>query len=126
MIKRELLEEILDQAGIDLVSDVRWDYSGRSMYGRTCFGFVGGLQDLARFFTELGRGQGWFDQSGDPDEYPDLCDLVDALQRSLTRDSLGFDTIFYFPGVDVTEEDQEDVDPDHVRDVALDAELGVV
>lgn len=124
MIKRELLEEILDEVGIDLVSDVRWDYSGRGMYGRTCFGFVGDNHLLVAFFAELGRHQGWFDESGDDDRYPDLDVVLSSFQRALTTDNMGLNTIFYFPGVEIVEEYQ-DVDPDHVRDVALDAKLGI-
>lgn len=125
MIERRVLEEIVDELELP-ENRVWWNYSGRHMYGRTCFGFVGGESTLARFFVALGRHQGWFDESGDDDEHPDLTNVLDELTSAVHRDDMGYETIFYFPGVEVDEEDDEDVDPDHQRDVALDAELGVV
>lgn len=119
-VTREQLEEVLMDAGLDpnLTSDVRWDYSGRFMYGRTCLGIVGTHQHLVALAVEVGRRIEWGNQDVD----------WEYLSRRLVDvrvDSLGTDSIFYWPDVQVVEAIREDPDPDHVLDVALDAELGV-
>jgi hypothetical protein len=119
MLSRDFLTGVVEDAGLE-PDDVRWDYSGRGMYGKTCFGFVGGLRDLAAFFVQLGQAEV---QSPDTAEQ----DAAYCLAQALTSDDMGMSTIFYFPGVEVAEDDVEvdEPDPDHARDVALDAELGV-
>jgi hypothetical protein len=100
MITREFLTGILDDAGLDPEADARWDYSGRHMYGATCFGFVGRLHELASFFAQLGRAEV---ESDDHDEQSAAYNFSHAL----LTDNMGHDTIFYFPGVEV-QDDSED------------------
>lgn len=94
-VQRSVLEHLLEDADV-VENDVRWDYSGRAMYGRTCFGFTGDVSALVAFAVEVGRHQAWFDESGDDSVHPDLSELVEAL-KNVKSDSLGFDTIFYLP-----------------------------
>ena len=54
------------------------DYSGRGMYGATCFSITGNTGDLVKFLRAL------------PDEVGDQ--LVDP-----TTDSMGLDIVFYWP-----------------------------
>lgn len=62
---------------------LRFDYSGRGMYGERCLGFTGSVGDLFQFAVRLAE----LDQ--------DLAtDLGDAGMRS---DSMGRSEIFYWP-----------------------------
>ena len=89
--------------------DLRDDYSGRGMYGATCFGIVTG--SLATVAKEFDRA---------------LCDVISAcasyepevnaiaeeaeelrdmdIFRGYCQDSMGLDYIVYFPGVTVEDE----------------------
>jgi hypothetical protein len=115
-LTRGLLEDVLGEAGVE--EEPRWDYSGRYMYGKTCFGFVGDVRDLAAFFYQLAC------VDGDDDV------IFYDLHRALCTDSMGLNTIFYFPGVDVSRDEEEpeadEPDPDAERDARLDVDLGVV
>lgn len=60
------------------------NYSGRYMYGATCFGVVlSGPVALARFMIELSQ-----------EDY----DLALDLSQRMAVDNMGHDTIYYFPG----------------------------
>lgn len=61
--------------------DVRIGYSGRGMYGTRCFGVVTDLTNYSLFVVNLNER--------DPD-------LALAAMRSVTSDSMGFSTIYYF------------------------------
>jgi len=66
-------------------AEPRYDYSGRGMYGKTCIGFTmpgdGALLLGMALMAVL-----------DEDEATEMA-------RMLRTDSMGRDTIFYFPGV---------------------------
>jgi len=68
------LQDICEDLGIE------YDpfYSGRGMFGATCFSITGGTSDLVRFLRAL------------DDE--DADELVDP-----STDSMGRDTVFYWP-----------------------------
>lgn len=70
----EMLQDVCEDLGID------YDpyYSGRGMYGATCFSITGRTSDLVRFLRSL------------PDEVGD--ELVDP-----TTDNMGLDIVFYWP-----------------------------
>lgn len=129
-VSEDVLAVLLEDAEIDERA-ARWHYSGRGMYGRTCFGFTGGTRDLARFFAQLGHqvGQAYERDAERTEEDDRLDDLLEELQRTLTTDSLGLDSIFYFPGVEVDDEASVDADdrgdPDAEHDRRVDAQLGV-
>jgi hypothetical protein len=126
---RSELEELLAEAGVD-ENRVRWDYSGRGMYGRTCLGFVGGVADLARFFYQVGLAVALQEE-----EFTTRGEVEGALREEdarhladvVTTDDVGRDTIFYFPGVRVEDDhvEPETPDPDAVHDAVVDRELGV-
>lgn len=69
---------------------VRTDYSGRGMYGATCFGLVVSKSDvlvgyaLGRFLEERGY------------------DAFEVLEAART-DSMGYDAVVYFPGYNLAE-----------------------
>jgi hypothetical protein len=67
-----------------------WKYSGRGMFGTTCFAVASGkVGALLRFIVAL---------TSIMDE-----DLVMEMTFSTHVDALGLDKVYYFPGVDVTE-----------------------
>lgn len=87
-INRQTIEQALYDADLEPEEDLRDDYSGRGMYGRNCFGFVTSIAGLARFFAALGALAA---------EDEELEQLPGDLARNLSSDSMGRDTIFYFP-----------------------------
>lgn len=56
-------------------------YSGRGMYGRTCFGIVGHAGDLATFLMGVSE------------------DTREKLQDGWRTDNMGLDTIYYWQNV---------------------------
>lgn len=83
------LDKIIDAANGD-ENDIRPDgYSGRGAYGKTCAAVTfPDAQAIYRFFTQLG-----YYSTGD-DWSRELSDLVNASRT----DSMGMDTVVYFPG----------------------------
>lgn len=81
---------------------IRDEYSGRAMYGDTCFGLVvPDAADVTRFFMQLAERA-----VEDPDAVP--FDYH-ALARSMRTDNMGrSDTICYFPGYELTPESPAD------------------
>lgn len=86
----------LDYADMDSEDGPRWGYSGRGMYGRTCFGFVGTMEDYSNFL--LGLVDVFYDQTEDIDtaKY-----LASQFGERVSTDSMRYDTIYYFPGIQV-------------------------
>lgn len=83
--------------------DVRSDYSGRGMYGDTCLGYVGSephlfIFDLAKLLVERDSGE------SDADEIRDKMERL-GLGRT---DSMGYETIYYFPSITVESADDEE------------------
>lgn len=103
MITRTLLTEILEEIEVQ-DEQVRCDYSGRGMYGKTCFALVGGYATLTTFVAEVARRQGLFDATGDDSVNPDLFDALDAIVNGLAVDQLGHDLIFYWPRLVVVDQ----------------------
>jgi len=90
-IEKSLLLGVAADADIE-PENLRWDYSGRGMYGRECFGIVGRMSDYTRFIVALTQ---WEDGSELAGDYAwELADRV-------STDNMAYDTIFYFPGVKV-------------------------
>lgn len=70
----EMLQDVCEDLGIE------YDpyYSGRGMYGATCFSIVGSTRDLVRFLRSL-----------DDEDADELSDPA--------MDSMGYDIVFYWP-----------------------------
>lgn len=127
MITRSNLRAVAEDAGLE-EGQLRWDYSGRFMHGRTCFGLVGLEGDLMWFTVELGRR---YERAvADDADRGDLADAdVETLVNALRTDQLGRDLIFYFPGVEVVDDETDDrdvvteSDPDAARDRLLERDL---
>ena len=84
-ISRKLYGILAERLG----EDFRDDYSGRGMFGKRCLGFV--FSSAYKFYCEmhkivLDNGEANAFLSGD---------------FTCMQDSMGFDTIFYFPDISV-------------------------
>lgn len=80
-------------------AEIRHDYSGRGMFGEKCFGFV--VENPEAAIAEIQADiNGIYELKELQQEFTEL------LQHS-RRDSMGFDTILYFPGYQTTETDKE-------------------
>jgi hypothetical protein len=95
-ISYELLEEIAQEVD----GSTRTDYSGRGMYGNACVGIV--ASDLVELL-ELGAAIARVVE----DE-----ELRDELLSKSRTDSMGYDTIVYWPYVTCNDAPDEDEDED--------------
>ena len=92
-ISNELLEEI----GQEVEGSVRTDYSGRGMYGDSCVGIVASdLLELGAAISRLVEDE----------------ELRDELISNSRTDSMGYDTIAYWPRVTCNDAEDEDEDED--------------
>ena len=84
--------------------DLRERYSGRGMFGRTCFGFVtdkiGAELNLAACLLDL-YGEG-------------SIDLIKRMAECAAQDSMGLKSIYYYYRLEWSEEEtEEDEDQSH-------------
>lgn len=91
------LGEILANADVE-PGAARWDYSGRGMFDRTCFGIVGDVTTLARFLISAGQ---WYVTEEWNADYGGGCDGPEwdpmILATDLRVDDMGLNKIFYWP-----------------------------
>lgn len=92
----EALEHAAERADVGL----RQAYSGRGMYGRSCVAVTGNLTGLVRFVLALAEESA----NALPGEGERLAAFLDELRESRTlADSMGHDTVYYWPGVELEE-----------------------
>ena len=101
-MSRKLFTE-LEESGFD----VRDDYSGRCMFGRTCFGYEPDVGNLFLWFL-----QQLYDEGEDWEFYDEVKALLDddVFERECS-DCMGLGIIIYFPNLQV-EPFSEDSDKD--------------
>jgi len=90
-IKKKGIIEAVMEADLDPEDCIRWNYSGRGMYGKECFGFVGSEGEFGRLMVELTAIIG--------------VEEARQLTNSMVTDNMGLRVIFYFPGVEVVLDD---------------------
>lgn len=91
-IKRYDLEMAANEANVDNDEDtLRWEYSGRGMYGRKCPGLVGDVSKLASLFVALTQQAVEYER--DDFDYGVVMDLAE----DTVEDSMGRQSIFYWP-----------------------------
>jgi hypothetical protein len=94
-IDRDKMQNLCDEWDID----TRWDYSGRFMYGKRCFGIVGGSRDMSVFLLNVL-----------PKYYS--TEDVPADWYENARDNMANDMIFYWPDIEAAPEPpHEDIHP---------------
>lgn len=76
-----------------IVEDYRTGYSGRGMYGGKCVGIVGSMADFINFVKSIAE-RVYVDEE---DEAIDFWAYLDDVEI----DSMGLDSIFYWPRVQV-------------------------
>lgn len=92
---------MLEDAADDLEFELRKDYSGRGMYGKKCIGIVTG-QTGFQIALKLGEfSRDYLSRLG-------YEELIDEMTRNCFQDSMGIETIFYFPRIQWGKENQED------------------
>ena len=92
LISRADIEEALYDAGLDDEA-LYEEYSGRGMYGRECFGIVGTPGDAMAFLVALAK--------------VDALDVdVIYMAKSTRTDGMGLQTISYWPGYTIGEDDE--------------------
>jgi hypothetical protein len=86
----DLLEEAAWNNGNE--GDVRYDYSGRGMYGKKCVGLdVPSVRTAVKTLVALAESD---------------SDLASDLAGAWTQDSMGLGVIVYFPGFTVKDPDE--------------------
>ncbi len=94
----DIVSALIDRNIIDDFTDVRHDYSGRGMYGKSCIGLVTGRNGieigiaLAEVIEELNTLNF---------ETPDWDDLDITEFCNAAQDSMGYSVIWYWPGLGV-------------------------
>ena len=94
---------------------IRAHYGGRGMCGKTCLAYVGSdphlfIFDLAKLLVERDSGKAEGTAYSDPtaDEVRDRMDWVGLG----STDSMGYDTVYYWRGIEVDIPEVEDEDDD--------------
>lgn|SRR5262245_55842800 len=87
-LPRQPVLDALYEAGLE-EDALREDYSGRAMYGATCFGVVCELNEMLQFVVALSRNT--------PD-HDEMDAVVYDLVRSTRSDGMGLSSIWYWPG----------------------------
>lgn len=97
MLTKKLIEEVaLNFDSEDL--SLTFDYSGRFMYGAQCFGVIAsGIETFSLFVHELTYVAALKDD--------DTVNDITSLLSNLRSDSMGLDSIYYFPFADIPEDD---------------------
>lgn len=96
-VLREHVESVFDNLW-DV--EVRMEYSGRGMYGKSCLGVV--TEDAFSLAASLG---GLLRGEDDALIYAEEVELVEyLLTHAPSFDSLGLSSIYYWPGLQVIED----------------------
>lgn len=98
-VKRGAIVSALEQANVD-TDNIRADYSGRGMYGETCFAITfDTINELGRFLVELTASLA---EDTMCDEEPDVYDATETARKLAVRmrtDSMGGGIVAYFPSI---------------------------
>lgn len=94
------LSRIARTCDIDVEEEVRTDYSGRSMYGKTCLGYTGG--SLVEFVAAVALILIEDDPHAESDDAWTLLEKIAEIGDG-REDSMGRGRITYWPGITVAE-----------------------
>lgn len=90
-IKKSVLTDAFDLAFPALLDEqIRTDYSGRFMFGKTCFGIVGNTGTLGVFMAHVAV------------LIPELRDY--DFITNLRWDEMGLDMIYYWPDIQIIDD----------------------
>lgn len=93
-----IAEDAVREAAAELGAEdgVTTTYSGRAMYGAQCFGVTLAREDVQRFLVEVTAALVREYLAAD-DDVEDALDIAKRLAKAARTDSMGWDTILYFP-----------------------------
>ena len=82
-----------DEDSYEANVEIRADYSGRGMYGDSCFGVVvASVSEFVKFLLIVAE---------------DDQELAWELASHAKEDSMGYSTIYYFPGYQIASDDED-------------------
>lgn len=107
--KNDELFDIITTAAEDNNFSCRDDYSGRCMYGKTCFGIVGNMSDIGGFFIGLTENVLAYQEDNEDNQViNEQCgDLLNCFNK-VSIDSMGLDSIIYFNRLQITEDEEKE------------------
>lgn len=110
MAKIEITKAAFDTAAWDTDLEIRDDYSGRGMYGESCWGVVGELDSLRKFEVSLAKGQTAEQYKDAIDGSIDVEAVLDAFEEHLEdiqnrrrTDNMGMSYIWYYPSIELVD-----------------------
>jgi len=83
-------------------------YSGRCMYGQTCFGLVGDQSPLGivlQFVTSELENAVYSSNDGDDElclgenDFKEIVEFMEIMQKKMAWDNMGRQTVFYWPDI---------------------------
>ena len=89
---KKVINEALVAVIAEYAEDVHLTYSGRGMYGETCYGFSG---DVARIIGDVLQ---------DIADMPALIRQFGEMLSVSRRDNMGLGTVLYFPGWNIAQD----------------------
>lgn len=99
-MSREFFEELVAKSeecdGIEFTDS----YSGRCMFGSRCFGFVGHISAIGRFYNIL---RDIMSNEDIPESVKEEAEYIFTLtdKNEFLQDDMGLESIFYFPRISV-------------------------
>lgn len=88
--------------------EIRTDYSGRGMFGKTCYGFVADEFTLQVLELQLAISASLLGSEDDVlVDRNDLTEMFVEFGNMRCRDSMGLQTIYYYPRLEIVAEDEE-------------------
>ena len=94
----EQLQEALDYAGL-YDFDISPAYSGRGMYGKTCFGITHDGTDVKVTLAIVWACRdAYAKQNGGDEDFDEIMELASDIAQRACGDSMGRQAITYFPG----------------------------
>ena len=96
------IREIENRMDLDVDTEVRFDYSGRGMFGRTCLGYTGGA--ATEFIALVALS---ICEAENDDDAWSLIEKLSDIGEAET-DSMGTGRIVYWRSITIEESDEED------------------
>lgn len=113
MTKKQITKATVDTAIWETNSEIelRDDYSGRGMYGDSCWGVVGDERNLNQFETNLAKAATLeVYKNHNSSDYPDPEEVLDLFAEKLgevqahrREDSMGMSRIYYYPKIELVD-----------------------